>query len=99
LKTVVASKAKIGSPEIAARARLFRQIHATGARRARRAGNKAQIRHIDANREQAETFSGRIAPIRRIKPRNNEPANEGGPVSRQGRGISVNLAVLIFPEN
>ena len=62
---------------------IVRQNHATGAMRARRAGDKAQIRHIDANREQAETFSGRFAPIRRTNPRNTKTRLEGGPVSRQ----------------
>jgi hypothetical protein len=54
--------------KITARARLFAKINATGAMCARRAGNKAQIPHIDANREQADTLRGRFSPIRRTKP-------------------------------
>ena len=31
-------------------------------------------------------------------PRNTKPANEGGPVSRQSRGISEGLATQIIPQ-
>src|SRR4029077_1427729 len=32
-------------------------------------------------------------------PRNTKPANEGGPVSRQSRGISLIWTIAILPEN
>jgi helix-turn-helix protein len=78
------------------RGRDFRENHATGARCARK---QAQNRHIDANREQAETFSGRIAPIRRTKPQKQQnPPLRGGLVARR-TGEYRDLSNPILSEN
>jgi hypothetical protein len=77
----------------------IREAQAAGAKSQ---GGKAQIRHIDANREAAESARWAritVPDLEGKSPRNTKPASEGGPVSRQGRGISSDVAVPILPEN
>jgi hypothetical protein len=77
---------------------IVRQItqQAQGAQSAQ--GNKAQSRHIDANREQAETFSWRFAYSENETPETRRPALRAGRCPGKPGRIS-RLATLILPEN